>query len=614
MKKLIILLLLLPVLAVAQTFPVANLLVTTSFTATGLVTTADLATQAANTVLANVTGSSASPTAVALPNCSATGSALNYAGGSGFTCQSGFASTISPTFTGIPTAPTAPVGTNTTQIATTAFVTSSGVHYAGAGSGLSTNTTLSAAQLNSWSQIQTFGITATLPLSTSVATGSTYTITGSVAGKIASQGSDTICQIVGGSCTGAAGSINIAAGETITLAANSGSWYITSDGMNPYAGLGCSNILAYGGNNLGSVDNSTAWTAALAAGPSGQACVYFPPGTYAFSGAISYTMPNANSSVSILGSGVNNTILQWAAGGGMTVNFAGLRNSTKIMDMTFVTGTANVGAGLTIHQNYSNVSAPGNFLSSELRNLAFVGSDFSGNTTSWLNYWNIGLHIDGVSNMQMFNLAFYGAAGTNGVGIDITGTAGAQALANNLTGGNFNLLGNAGIIYNEYSQGLAVENSNFVGVPIGIEVVTPNVQQDQLSVTNSQFNCQNTAILDEIGVAGLIIHGNYFLIPAANSYSSNPSGVLLQHVNGMSITGNVFQLYTSPSTGTSGIVVTGSSTIPGVITGNIFAQLATGVWLQAGSNNINVQSNNYVGNTNNTLNSGTANTIGGGSP
>jgi len=38
---------------------------------------------------------------------------------------SGIASTVSPAFTGIPTAPTAPIGTNTTQIATTAFVQSS---------------------------------------------------------------------------------------------------------------------------------------------------------------------------------------------------------------------------------------------------------------------------------------------------------------------------------------------------------------------------------------------------------------------------------------------------------------------------------------------------------
>lgn len=62
--------------------------VTGSFTATGLVTTADLSTQAANTILANATGSTASPTAFAMPSCSAATSALNYTSGTGIGCNS----------------------------------------------------------------------------------------------------------------------------------------------------------------------------------------------------------------------------------------------------------------------------------------------------------------------------------------------------------------------------------------------------------------------------------------------------------------------------------------------------------------------------------------------
>lgn len=47
-----------------------------------------LAAQAANTVVANVTGSSASPTAFAMPSCSTSASALNWTSGTGFTCNS----------------------------------------------------------------------------------------------------------------------------------------------------------------------------------------------------------------------------------------------------------------------------------------------------------------------------------------------------------------------------------------------------------------------------------------------------------------------------------------------------------------------------------------------
>lgn len=50
-----------------------------------------LAAQAANTVVANATASSASPTAVALPSCSGQNNALRWSAGSGFVCASSVA-------------------------------------------------------------------------------------------------------------------------------------------------------------------------------------------------------------------------------------------------------------------------------------------------------------------------------------------------------------------------------------------------------------------------------------------------------------------------------------------------------------------------------------------
>lgn len=46
-----------------------------------------LASQAANTVVANVTGSAASPTAFAMPSCSTSASALIWTSGAGFACN-----------------------------------------------------------------------------------------------------------------------------------------------------------------------------------------------------------------------------------------------------------------------------------------------------------------------------------------------------------------------------------------------------------------------------------------------------------------------------------------------------------------------------------------------
>jgi hypothetical protein len=65
---------------------IASPTITSSFTATGLVTTGDLATQSANTILANATSSMASPTAVSMPSCSTSSSALQWASASGPQC------------------------------------------------------------------------------------------------------------------------------------------------------------------------------------------------------------------------------------------------------------------------------------------------------------------------------------------------------------------------------------------------------------------------------------------------------------------------------------------------------------------------------------------------
>lgn len=98
------------------------------------ITLGNLAQAAANTVLANATGSTANVSAFAMPSCSTSSSALTWTSGTGFTCNAAVnASTLggtaaasyallaSPTFTGAPAAPTATAGTSTTQIATTAF-------------------------------------------------------------------------------------------------------------------------------------------------------------------------------------------------------------------------------------------------------------------------------------------------------------------------------------------------------------------------------------------------------------------------------------------------------------------------------------------------------------
>jgi hypothetical protein len=70
--------------------------VTGAFTATGLVTLADLATQATNTIVANVTSGSASPTAVSVGSCSAAGDALIWTTNTGPGCNTSITAAAAP--------------------------------------------------------------------------------------------------------------------------------------------------------------------------------------------------------------------------------------------------------------------------------------------------------------------------------------------------------------------------------------------------------------------------------------------------------------------------------------------------------------------------------------
>lgn len=71
-----------------------------TLTVTNGLAIASLSPVTANTVLANATSSSANPTAFAMPSCSTTNSALQWASGTGFTCYGSSAVLGSNTFTG----------------------------------------------------------------------------------------------------------------------------------------------------------------------------------------------------------------------------------------------------------------------------------------------------------------------------------------------------------------------------------------------------------------------------------------------------------------------------------------------------------------------------------
>jgi hypothetical protein len=94
LKRILIAALWLPLIALGQTYPsptYQNLTVLGTFTATGKVGLPSLAAQAANTVVGNASGSSASPTAITVTGCNGAAQALQWTNSVGFGCNSSVA-------------------------------------------------------------------------------------------------------------------------------------------------------------------------------------------------------------------------------------------------------------------------------------------------------------------------------------------------------------------------------------------------------------------------------------------------------------------------------------------------------------------------------------------
>lgn len=409
-------------------------------------------------------------------------------------------------------------------------------------------------------------------------------------------------------------------GTTLTVSAINGVGSLmvgqTIGGAGVTAGTTITAILT-GSGGVGTYTVSASQTVgseAMTAGMAGQVCVFFPPGTYAFASQITYTAPS-NTAISVMGSGSGVSNLVWAAGGGMQINTSNNVNSVYINGLTFTTGSAGSGTGIYLNNTGSSGNAQANL--STISNVLVQGSGFI-----QTNYWNIGIKINNLSNVNLVNASVVGANAayqTNGTGVYLSGASNAsQTVQVNLYGCVLQYVG-TGLYYGNNVEGVTVTATNFTGDATGITVPGPSGAQSGLSITMSQFNSNVNAILDQAGIDGIFIVGNYFELPYNGG--STVVGLNLAKQSSAVIEGNVFERIGASGTGLNGIVIAGPSTLPGMITGNVFESLGTGIWLQNTSDFVNVQSNAYQGNGTNVLNNSgaacppttSANCVGGGS-
>lgn len=364
----------------------------------------------------------------------------------------------------------------------------------------------------------------------------------------------------------------------------------------------CVQINDHGGDPTGANDNSTALNNAIAASPiTNNICVKFGVGLYKFTANWAYKIAS-NASISLIGTGQDVTNLIFPnSSGGWTLTYTDNTSSAHVREMSFLAGGAfSTTDGLTLTTTHANAN-PANSAISDVANVTFRGSDGYLAT----NHWTDGITVASVSNINFFGINVTGSSGAAGNGIQIKGTASAIPVQFNISHTSFENC-NIGFVYGTYTQGVTINQTNFTGGPFGIVSLAGSTSMDQLGVFNSQFNNSTNAIQLNVNVPGLQLIGNLFIVSTANI-----GAITITNPGLYQIVGN--HLEASTTTGTYGISFNSGGSAAGIITGNSFYRFGTAVNLGASSSGVNVQSNAYTSNTTNVINSGTGNTIGGGS-
>ena len=312
----------------------------------------------------------------------------------------------------------------------------------------------------------------------------------------------------------------------------------------------------------------------------------------------------ANGKFSLLGEG-NESELIFPTNGGLKVIIPDQFHSTHLRD--FVVKGGGLGTGNSAIKLTSGATAipnPANTELSDITNINIYGSDGMGNS----KYFPCQVEIEFVSNVNLVNVMGTGTNALQGRGLLIHGSNALPPNVFNCTGCTFNFL-LVGTEYGDWVQGLTLSQCNFTGCNFGLNTA-PNLNVlVQLAINNSQFNCLTAGVNLNTEIPDLLITGNLFFVPGPSSGAA--IGVNLPRTGRYTITGNSFTGYNTFAN-SDGIVVN-TNNGSGVITGNSFDALGTGVVLQAPSSGNNVQSNAYRTVTTPVSDSGTGNTVGGGS-
>jgi len=408
------------------------------------------------------------------------------------------------------------------------------------------------------------------------------------------KGSGTVTSVSGTSPVVSSGGTTPAI--SMAAATTSVNGYLTSTDWNTFNGkqsyVPYIDVRNYGYVADGSTNNATAINNAIAALGSKGGAIYFPPGIGVVTSAITVTYPaSGDYAVTFIGAGSNVTTIQFNGCNGFIINAKQANQYIHFMDMAITTNVAGTYSGITIN----NAVQGGYTGQNDITRVTLAGN------TPFTNYWNVGISVVGMCNVNFNGVNVYGnAAGTGGTGISVAGDATGSfkyGIVYNIDKcGLYNL--NIGINYGTYVQGVTVNQTNIVNGTTGIYLASGSVGATQMSCTLCNFNTTANQIYLNAAIATVNLTGNSFYVP------SSQYGLYTAGGDGYTVTGNSF--YGVSSGVGTGVYIAGTST--GVVTGNAFVRLATGVNL-TGTSTFNVQANTYPSTTTQVANIG-SNSVG----
>lgn len=385
----------------------------------------------------------------------------------------------------------------------------------------------------------------------------------------------------------------VSGGTTITLAGDTGSQVPSADGKCWLADFPADGIdIRQFGGGPNVADNSSAIIAAFNALPATGGTIVMPTSKLTFLTSPTLTLPNGNYGLTLRGAGKDGTILYWPnASGGLTITGANAYNTVHIRDMTFSTGQAAGGSGLTLNQPTA-ISNPASVPPSDIINVSFRGDDVvvGGTITGNFN-WTTGLNVVNWSAIVFYNDWFIGNGANLGNGATFTGTAATIGVNHNFNSCYF-IATQFGIVQNSYTQGITIEQSNFVGGTTGF-ISYGTTSNAQTTIANSQFNTNGHQIDLGGNAPNALIADNLFYVPAtfdALHINVTAGGGLV------TFTGNQMLPYSGASKGNGVHAVATPSTASAIIEGNLFSNLQTAIILDAGANNWTIGANSYIGN------------------